>query len=122
MPNFSTIRLTVRGASQKNLTGGGIHPPARAIDRDIHIQLRDIRQLCLSEVWTFVYTRGSIICPFYAEIKLLCFAFRLILEFFFQTINKDTRGHGNVLPFEFNEHNYYSLFYFKRQSTPSSLQ
>ena len=31
MQNFSTIRLIVRGASQKNLSGGGINPPpARA--------------------------------------------------------------------------------------------
>ena len=31
MQNFSTIRLIVRGASQKNLRGGGINPPpARA--------------------------------------------------------------------------------------------
>ena len=30
MPNFSTIRLIVRSASQKNLRGGGIHPPPPA--------------------------------------------------------------------------------------------
>ena len=29
MPNFSTIRLIVRGASQKNLRGGGINPPCQ---------------------------------------------------------------------------------------------